>query len=145
MSDELIARAEAVRARYRVLESCPGSGYHDDDRNVARPERFQAPQRNGLPRASDHLVAFFDHAGEEVLFAGPDATRAWDALQAWFWKARQQDPLNLSGTERKLLGRIVPRLQLHDGLLAVRLDQWNDVLAALHSEGMGISGQHLEA
>lgn len=148
MSADLIARANAVRTQARVLEGVPGSGYHDNDRNPARPDLFLAPQRNGLPRASDHVVFFTDFPSEEVVFAGPDATRALAALRAWEAKAKKRDPLTLTGTDRKLLARILPKLALDESadpvMLYVRLDAWNDVLAAIYAESVGLSGLPLE-
>ena len=148
MSVELIARANAVRTQARMLEGVRGSGYHDEDRNSARPDLFLAPQRNGLPRASEHVVFFTDFSGEEVVFVGPDATRAMAALRAWEAKAKKRDSLNLTGSERKLLSRILPKLVLDTSadpaMLYVRLDSWNDVLFALYAEGVGLSGLPLE-
>jgi len=145
---QLITRADALRAKYKLLESVPGSGYHDNDRNLARPDLFLAPQKNGLSRASERVVFFADYPGEEVLFVGEDARRALAAIQSWEKKARKIDQLSLTGTERKLLTRIVPRLAIepldNHELLCVRLDQWNDVLHALYAEGLGLSGLPLE-
>ncbi len=145
----LVGRANAIRARAKVLEGVKGSGFHDDDRNPARTDLYLAPQRNGLPRCSEHVVFFSDSAGEEVLFAGADADRAGTALAEWERKARKLDPLALTGTERKLLTRILPRLKREIAadsvpVLRVRLDTWNDVLHALYAEGLGLSGAPLE-
>lgn len=149
MSAELVRRADAIREQAKLLESVPGSGLHDSDRNPARSDLFLAPQKNGLPRKSEHLVFFTDSPGEEIVFAGTDAERAAAALRAWAKKIAKLDPVSLTGTERKLLTRIVPRLATTtagDGvpLLRVRLDQWNDVLFALYAEGAGLSGAPLE-
>lgn len=146
---ELVRRANAIRERAKLLESVKGSGFHDEDRNPARTDLYLAPQKNGLPRCSEHVVFFSDFAGEEVLFAGTDADRAGKALAEWERKARKLDPLSLTGTERKLLTRILPRLRavLADDsvpVLCVRLDTWNDVLHALYAEGLGLSGAPLE-
>lgn len=142
---DLISRANAIRERARTLEAVPGSGLHDTDRNPTRPEMFAAPQKNGLPRQSEHLVFFLDLAGEEMLFAGPDADRALTALKAWEVRTKRQDPLTLTGTERKLLARVLPRLApAADGTLRVRADSWNDVLHALYAEGLGVSGAPLD-
>jgi hypothetical protein len=145
MSADLERRANALRAKAALLESVPGSGLHDSDRNPARPDLYLAPQRNGLPRASEAVVYFTDYPGEEVLFAPGDAARALDALRAWEAAAKKLDPMGLTGTERKLLTRILPRLAAGaDGLLRVRLDQWNDVIHALHERGVGLAGLPLE-
>jgi hypothetical protein len=143
MHNDLIARADALRARYKVLESTPGTGHHDADRNPTRPEHFTAPQKNGLPPASENVVAFFDHDAEEVWFVGPDAEKVKAALRRWGHRQRNADVASMPGTERKLLLRIVPRLSETDesatGLM-VRLSVWNDVLYALESERVGLSG-----
>jgi len=155
MSAKLVERADAVRTKAKVLESVKGSGYHDDDRNVVRPDLFAAPQRNGLPRLSEHVVYFTDRFDEWVLFAGSDAERVAAALNAWAKRAEKLDPATLTGTERKLVTRIVPSLfggatagglANDDGVpvLRVRRDYWNDVLHALYAEGLGVSGLPLE-
>lgn len=142
---DLIRRADAIRAKARLLESIPGSGLHDNDRNPARPDLFLAPQRNGLPKQSEHLVFFADYLGEEFVFAGRDADLCAAVLADWRAKAAKLDPLTLTGTERKLLARILPRLApLPDGTLRVRTDWWNDVLFALYAEGAGVSGAPIE-
>lgn len=154
MSAELAARAEALRAQYKNYESVPGSAYHDDTRNPSRPDLYLAPHRNKdargnyLPRVSDHLVAFYDHDDrEEVHFAGPDATRALDALQAYHAALAKRSAAPATGTDLRLLLRIVPRLKLEDvqgtPRLTVRLGDWNDVLHALGVQGLGVSGAPL--
>jgi hypothetical protein len=88
MSKQLAERADAIRARFKELEGKPGSGYHDGDRHYVRIDlvehpanRFVAPQKNGLPPASKHLVAFFDHDEETVTFVGDDAKKALDVVK----------------------------------------------------------------
>lgn len=144
MSKELIARADAVRAKHKLLESMPGTGFHDNDRNPSRPEVFAAPHKNGLPRASEHLVPFFDHHDDEVVhFVGDDADKATSALNSWLKKNHKADVSSMPGTERKLVLKIIPRLLASvrtPGLLTIRLSDWNDVLHALYAEGIGLSG-----
>ena len=141
MGGDLFRRAEAIRDRSRLLESVRGSGYHDEDRDW-RGQPI-APQRNGLPRISQHLVSFF---GEyDVVFAAADARQALAALQSWNAANAPKDPYQpgLSGTHRRLL-RLIPRLSLRDDLLRLRLDEWNDYLFALYEMGVGLSGAPLE-
>lgn len=145
MPSDLAARADALRAKYKTLESVRGSGHHDDDRNPTQPHLFLAPQRNGLPRASEHVVGFFDYADETVTFPPADAGRVLAVLAAWVKKAAKADLASLPGTERKLVLTITPRLAAGaDGRLVVRLSVWNDVLYALQAEGMGVSGAPIE-
>jgi hypothetical protein len=156
MSAELAKRADELRAKYKVLEGIPGTGHHDNDRNPARADLFAAPQKapdpnrpgHTLPRASEHLVPFYDHDGEEAVhFVGADAEAAHKALSGWAARYKGKDPSGLPGTERKLILRIVPRLAVGaaDGLprLTVRLADWNDVVYALYQMGVGLSGQPL--
>ncbi len=157
MSAALQKRADTIRAHFKMLEGVKGSGHHDDDRNPANPNLFAAPQKNGLPRASDHLVPFFDHYDlEQVTFAGTDATRALAALQAHHAKIEAklkaaekqgQDPWSaIVGTERKLR-HLVPKLSLETvgggSVLKLWLCDWNDYIAALYAEGLGLSGANL--
>jgi hypothetical protein len=149
MSQKLVDRAEAVRAKFRVLEGTQGTGHHDNDRNSVRPEIFSAPQRNGMTRASDNLVAFFDHDEEVVYFMGPDAGRALDVLHQWRGRFAGGDVAGLPGSERKLVLRIIPRLAVTTvaddvPCLAVWLSDWNDVLLAIQAEGVGVSGLTLD-
>lgn len=138
MSQELVRRAEALRTRGKILQTIPGSGFHDSDRG--------SPQREGLSRAGEHLVPFW---GEwDVVFAGDDAAKALAALQAHHVKLQGLDPIILTGTERKLL-RAVPKQKLtkaEDGtdLLVLRLAEWNDFLEALYAQGAGLTGATLE-
>jgi hypothetical protein len=157
MSRELLIRAEAIKARNQVLESVPGSGYHDNDRDhrslLRAPHRRHLPggQRPGtepLARISDHLVPFYSERSIE--FAGPCAERAFAALQSWYEAHRTSDAAAFSsytGTDRKLLIEI-PKLAVKsvDGLpsLTIWRDTWNDVLHALYSQGIGLSGAPLE-
>jgi hypothetical protein len=147
VSQDLLKRAEAIKARNKVLESVPGSGYHDNDKDHLG--RFCAPQRNGLPRISEHIVPFYGE--RDVHFVGPDAERAITALQTWYDARKTTDAAVFSsytGTDRKLLV-IIPKVAVRevDGLprLTFWKDEWNDFLHALYSQGIGLSGAPLEA
>ncbi len=146
MSQELLQRANAIRARNKVLESVPGSGYHDNDKDHLG--RVCAPQLRGLPLISDHIVPFY--GTREVHFVGPDAERAMAAFRTWYDRHKTTDAAVFSsytGTDRKLL-TVIPKLAVHevDGLPRLTLwkDEWNDFLHALYSQGIGLSGAPLE-
>lgn len=141
MSEELSKRADALRARFKVLEGVPGSGYHDGDRNQARNDLYLAPQKNGLSKASEHLVCFTDQDEEMVYFAGSDADKAWELVTAWYNAVKSTDLSNAPGTVRKLALRTVPRLSVKDGILAVKLCDWNDVHWILEEAKVGLHGQ----
>lgn len=147
MSAELVARADAHRAKMKVREETPGSSYHDNDRDPTQPARFVAPQKNGVARSSEAVVAFDDAEGEEVVFAGGDAGRVLAALAGWKKSMGSVDPVTLPGTERKLVLTIIPRLAAADDAgtprLAVRRSWWNDVLFALQARGMNVAGAPL--
>jgi hypothetical protein len=142
----LFERAEAIRARYKVLESVPGSGFHDADLD----HRGQpiAPQKRGLPAHSGHLVMFDDEY--EFVFAGADALMAKAELDAWYEAHASTDvnALNqLTGTQRKLLSTIPKqKIQTRDGetVLAVNKSVWNEILEALYDQGVGVSGAPYE-
>lgn len=169
MSAELLKRADAIRAQWKKLELTKGSGFHDNDRNPARPELYLAPQREGYragdpepekwpAKMSERLVAFFDHHDfERVTLVGPDAERALKALKAYHGKLearlkdaekRGQDPYTaLTGTERKLR-HLIPKLATEADkngppVLKLWLSEWNDYLAALYAEGLGVNGADL--
>lgn len=136
MTEGLVKRADAIRARNKLMETIPGSGMHDKDAG--------SPQNSGLSRGGEHVVPFFDYDdGECVHFAGQDAMKVMDALGAWLAKPKG-DISSLPGTDRKLVLRIIPRLG-KDSLdnpywMCVPLNVWNDVLYALHAEGVGLTG-----
>jgi hypothetical protein len=158
MSAKLLERANAHRAGFKVKESVPGSGHHDNDRNPTRPDLFVAPHRKPHPtqpgqffgtKCSEQLVAFFDHsADEEVHFVGPDADKALACVKAWLAKNAKGDLSNAPGTVRALAMRIAPKLAVRtvDGQprLTVRLSAWNDVLHAIQAEGQDVLGLPLE-
>lgn len=147
MSQELLQRADAIRARNKVLESVPGSGYHENDKDHLG--RLCAPHRRGLQRISDHVVPFYGE--RDIHFVGSDAGRVLAALQAWYDGHKTTDAATFSsytGTDRKLL-TIIPKLAAREvgGLPRLTLwkDEWNDFLHALHSQGIGLSGAPMEA
>lgn len=144
MSKELLARAQAHRKHNKTMESIRGSGFHDADRDWRGVEN--SPQKQGLPRIGEHLIFFTDEY--EMLFVGPDADAAVDALAKYLARHKQRSPLDLTGTESKLVYKYLPRLSLtkEDGVncLRVRRGEWNDVLHALIEMGKGVSGAPLE-
>ncbi len=163
MSKELLARAEKLRALYKEWETRPqvqgtrGFGHHPEDTDPSQEDpripkqmrRKVAPIHNGLPAASTHVVAFYDHDDmEQVHFVGPDAEKAYSACQSWLKKHSDFKKLhNAPGSIRKLAMKVIPELKLDevDGLprLTVWLCDWNDVSGAIEQEGVGISGAPL--
>lgn len=140
MLDTLSARANALRDRYKVLEGVPGSGYHDNDRNLARTDLFLAPQKNGLQKCSEQLVFFTDFDDEIVYFVGDDADKAMDLIQKWFESAKKEDIASAPGTTRKLFLKTVPKLSVKDGVLAIWLCDWNDVASIFEEAKVGFMG-----
>lgn len=145
---EMLARVKQIRERALVLESVPNSGYHDEDRNPARPEKYLAPQRNGWPRLSENLVNFY--AEYDIIFVGPDAEKALAALYEWCDLNKNRDPWELSqnGTEAKMV-RMIPKLKLSKNdcvpVLSLRRELWNDFLYVLHKMKVGLTGTPFEA
>ena len=120
---DLSERAEAIRARNRILESVPGSGFHDNDRDAHN--RLAAPHRRHevggmaegsapLPRISEHLVAFMGR--RTATFAGADAERALEGLRGYVRGLDGMRHRDLTGTQQKLLDE-VPPLEIEDGRL----------------------------
>ncbi len=156
MSQPLVARAAAIKARNKTLESVPGSGFHDDDKDHRGqprcPQKRRDPHdpegRRTLPRASDHLVPFYDE--RHVHFVGADAVRAKEALDAYHAAHATAEPAVFSGytgTQRKLL-TIIPKTALSESegvaLLSLHRDEWNDLLFAMYTMGLGFSGAPFE-
>ena len=145
----LVERADALRARNRILESVPGSGFHDNDRDAHN--RLAAPHRRHevggmsegsrpVPRISENVVCFL--TARQGFFAGTDAARVFTALQAYHARQVLKRYRDLTGTEIKLLEEI-PLLaidceNLNDNLM-VWLDTWNDYLHALDEQGIVVS------
>jgi hypothetical protein len=143
---EMQARVTALRERALILESVPGSGYHDDDHDFIHPGKFRCPQKNGWPRFSDNLVSFF---GEDaIVFIGDHAHSAFAALVAWHADNRNREPWDLAtnGTELKMV-RYIPKLAIaYDSsvpVLSLRRDRWNDYLYVLHKMKVGLTGTPL--
>jgi hypothetical protein len=151
----LAERAEAIKARNRLLESVPGSGYHPTDTDFRGQLRApqcrhlpngQEPGSHPVPPISEHIVPFYDFDNHAVYFAGECAERAYAALQSYYEKWRTIDMAQFmmyTGTRRKLLA-LIPKFKVRDGLLAVHLTDWNDILSALYDEGIGLSGDMIE-
>jgi hypothetical protein len=149
MSKTLAERANEIRTKFTTLESIKGTGYHDDDRDQLNPSRFLAPQKNGMTKASESLVPFFDHRDDEtVQFAGEDADKALSALKTWQDRYAKSDVTTLPGTQRKLLLKIIPKLAVTkiegEARLTIKLSEWNDVLFALQAEGISLSGASVD-
>ena len=75
---------------------------------------------------------------------------ALNALQVWYESHRTTDASAFSsytGTERKLL-TVIPKMAISavDGIprLILWKDVWNDLLHAIYSQGIGLSGAPLE-
>lgn len=141
MSKELWRRAEAHKVKALELEAQEGSGYHDHDRNKRLTDRFLAPQRNGLPKLSDHLVFFTDRRDHHFVAAHAEA--ALKALKAYHAKISACELDALTGTQRRLL-RLIPKLAIEtvDEMprLTLELTDWNAYVEALYEEGVGLSG-----
>ena len=152
--NDLLARAAALIERNKVLQSVPGSGYHDTDvdfhgKLVAPHMRHlpggQEPGAQSLPPISDHVIAFFGE--RSVVFVGPCAERVLAALRAYRDKysamlmdfVEGRSGYQLKGTEYKLV-REIPKLIIKDGELTLWLDTWNDFLHALYEQDIGITG-----
>ncbi len=138
MHEELVSRSDALKQRFAVLRTIRGSGHHDEDRNPAKPERFLAPQKNGLPPASDHIVCFRDDLNERMVFVGQDAKAVFGALQEWYDANRHINLSSATGTHRKLFLDIIPRLTMKDGVVEIRHSVWNDVLSVLDEAKVGL-------
>jgi hypothetical protein len=141
----LAERAEAVRARNKILESVPGSGFHDNDRDahnrLAAPHMQHLPGgmaegQPPLPRISTNLVAFDDR--RQFILAGEDAVKALAALQTYHERIAQIRINLLTGSQAKLREEI-PCLEIEDGKLVLWRDTWNDYLHAFDEQGVGIS------
>ena len=158
MSAELVKRADALRADFASKESQKGSGYHDDDaRTRGETVRFIAPQKQPNdynpdklhPKMSTAVVHFTDHTDDEVqVFAGGDAEKVFSAARSWAADTQGRPFQSLTGTERTLLFRIVPRLKIDASgsvpVLRVRMSDWNDVVFLLRYQNIAIAGLPLK-
>ena len=139
MSKEMLRQADEIRARFAVMESVPGSGYHDNDRNPTKNDIKIAPQANGYNKASLNLVPF---VGEyEVVFVGEDADKALEILRKWV--ATRLDPeTGLTQKEAKMRAAI-NKLHVRDVVevprLILRKPLWNDYMWILDTMGQGLS------
>lgn len=142
MLDELLKRAENIRAYWRKLESVKGSGYHDNDGAVDKSWQV-APQNKGEPRRSTNAVLFRDRFG--FVAFGIDATRLFESLQGYASKLKEQivtDPFALTLRQQKqyqYIGQL--GLEAFEGQpkLLLPRDEWDDLLGALYMEVVGVS------
>lgn len=142
MSKEWLKRIDEVRQRARILESVPGSGFHDNDRNSITGE-YCSPQRKGKCRLSENPVAFHDE--RDVHFIGEDAERVAKAIEEYAKKIAALPMDSLEGSQRQILARVkARRLRIHevDGAprLTLWMQEWNDWLYAIEECGIGITG-----
>lgn len=124
--DKYQSIADGIRSKYAILEDIPGSGFHDNDRNHVNQTLFTAPQKNGLCRASENLVYFTDRDEEVVYFFGSDAERAYELILKWTDSFKRVNMANAPGTARNLYLRLIPKVSVKDGVLAIWLCDWND-------------------
>jgi len=143
----LLKRADETRTRNRVLETIPGSGHHDNDRDWRGTPN--SPQARGLPRVSEHIIVFI--SPDEYVFVGIDAERADEALQKYHANLTavitSADVLiDLPGTDRKLF-KVLPKRRAskagETSLLVIPATLWNDILVALYEMKIGVTGLDL--
>lgn len=146
MSKDLLRRCEAHKAQNKETENTKGTGFHNQDTDPTNRSRLLAPQHNGLPALSEHLI--FYHCDEDIRFVGPDATAAMGALQKWFNFNKDRKPFEMTGTEQKLVYSYIPKLRLQDvdgvATLVINRGWWNDILHVLYLERLGVCGAPLE-
>lgn len=143
-------RAKAMKERNKLMESVPGSGFHDNDRDaygkLAAPHMRHLPggMMDGgrpLPRISDHAIAFMDR--RDVKFSGPCAEQVLKALKSYRERYAKAPASELTGTTIKLVG-LIPTLGIKDDQLLIFREDWNDVLHALDETGVGVSCAPME-
>lgn len=146
---KFIKRADEVRTRNKVLESVPGSGFHDNDRDAHN--RLCAPQTRHLPggcaegqpplrRISMNVVAFVDDKGRKIRFFGNDAIQVKQAIDDYLADLALRSPMSYTGTERKLTAEAIHVVvNPLTGELEIWMDTWNDFLHIFDSCSLGVS------
>lgn len=141
-------RAVALRERFKTLESVRGSGYHDADTSPVDGKTLIAPQKNGLPKASEQLVFFCDSIEECNWFVGDDAKTAFKILRDWLERSHRTDLTTATGTVRKLALKLIPRLKLQEieGVAALMIwhSDWNDFHMVFDEAACGLQGRAFE-
>lgn len=144
-----IDRANEVRSRNKILESVPGSGFHDNDRDAHN--RLCSPQSRHLPggcaegqpplhRISLNVVAFVDERGRKIRFFGDDAIRVKEAIDDYMAALASRSPMTYTGTERKLSAEAIHVVvNPQTGELEIWMDTWNDFLHVFDSRFLGVS------
>lgn len=110
----------------------PGSGFHDNDPN--------SPQRNGQPAIDTHVVAF--QGKWDTAFVGEDADTVADALEAFareHGKALADETADPTLKAAVRTAREYAEADTKGGKLAVRNQQFNDVLHALTLAKVGVT------
>ena len=118
-TEKLWSRAKTLIDRNTIVESVPGSGFHDNDVIMGKPsapqKRIDPNDKTGrryLPRISEHCVAFYGE--RQVVFVGEHAVRVHEALKQYrenYKTAEAETFASYTGTQRKLLVEI-PKLKV---------------------------------
>jgi hypothetical protein len=146
MYKQMVETAEKIRSHFAVMESVPGSGYHDTDRNLTRESLFRAPQKNGFCKASENLVHFTGNY--EVLFVGEDANRALSLLQKWAesphdgpFASEKEVPHPKVSKHIKHISKLKTEDRESCPCLSLKRALWNDYIEIFYHLHQGLSGQ----
>jgi hypothetical protein len=135
-AEHLLARRQAVRDRYAMIETVPGSGWHDSDR--LSPQKADPPRM----RLKDYLVRLEDRRGDFHLI-GEDAELAMTAIQAVVeeLQSKPMTELMTNGSWVNIVTSFPGRYQLEDldgtPHLVLWKEDWNDILLVLERAGLG--------
>lgn len=138
MLDKMKASRAGIMGRAEVLRSVPGSGYHDND--PLGPSKHPDPVGRRDAKLEEHVVCF--RLPFEMCFVEPDAERCLQAVSKFYGEnADLLKEQRLDQTTRTLIetAKEYTERPLQGGCFIVRGAQWNDVLAILHFQDIGVT------
>ncbi len=137
--DKMKAKRVEVLDRASVLRSVPGTGYHDND--LLGPIKHPLPDGRRDAALNEHAIAFKGRF--ETVFVDDCSQKVVQAIRA-FYEANK-DLLNQRGLDQSIRDQIELAMEYAekepgwDSMFSVRNAQFNDVLAILHFQGIGVT------
>lgn len=138
MLDKMKAARAAIMTEAAGLRKYPGTGYHDND--PLGPIRHPDPVGRRDAKLEDHVVCF--RLPFEMCFIAPDAERCLQAVSKFYGEnADLLSEPRLDQTTRTLIetAKEYTERPLQGECFVVRGAQWNDVLAILHFQDIGVT------
>lgn len=132
------AKRAEVMAEAAGLRKYPGTGYHDND--PLGPVKHPDPAGRRDAKLEDHVVCF--RTTYEMVMVDPDGARCAAVMKAYY--DANKDLISESRLDHEVRLSIETSKEyaerpLVDGCFIVRGGQWNDVLAIINGQNIGVT------